>query len=291
MLRMLMGICALCAASVSAHSDEFTFRVKSLYQFSAQIKYYSQKRNDVWPGATTHWPLADDEVHEHTLTCTRDDSICFGAGNPGNLEWGVGLQGKSACDNCCFTCKHGEQTPVIILSTVRGLGKNKSRLPRITLDSSQDIKRGVPGKDLPGGDFARISANSSLACQNSCAGEPRCKAWTWKSSSQECWLKSSVPDLVDNSCCVSAEIDQFTKEEMSKEYDTDRPGADIRNFPVADSSACQKACVSNNRCRSWSFVRPTKKGENGGCFLKGQIAQAVFKSGVISGVKYQRANF
>ena len=26
-------------------------------------------------------------------------------------------------------------------------------------------------------------------------------------------------------------------------------------------------------CRSWSFVRPTKKGENGVCFLKGQIAQ------------------
>ena len=293
MLRMFMGLCALCAVSVSAHSDEFTFRVKSLYKFSAQIKYYSQKRDAVWPGATTAWDLLDDEVHEHNLTCDGNELICFGAwdkATPSSLQWGAGTGGKPNCSDCCWSCANGQRTPVITLSSLGVLGKQNKHRPHTTLDASQDITVGVGGMDMPGSDFAVVSANSSLACQNSCGGNPTCKAWTWKSSSRQCFLKNGVPNPVSNTCCVSGQIDQLTKGQMSKEYDTDRFGADIRSFSAADSSTCLSACTSDNRCASWSFVRPAKKGERGVCFLKDQVAQAVFKSGVISGVKFRRAN-
>jgi hypothetical protein len=62
----------------------------------------------------------------------------------------------------------------------------------------------------PGGDYARVSTSNTdaLGCRDSCDRDPRCVAWTWvrpghQGSNTVCWLKSSVPGRVWNTCCLS----------------------------------------------------------------------------------------
>src|SRR5262245_22264497 len=121
MSRILLAVGVLCALSIHARSDDFTFRIKSLYKFSAQVEYRSQTRNAAWPGDNKAWDLADDAIHEHTLNCRSGERICFGAWDKGSgrPQWGQGRDGKRNCSDCCWICKDGRRTPVITLRTRR----------------------------------------------------------------------------------------------------------------------------------------------------------------------------
>src|SRR5262249_53931752 len=156
-----------------------TFRVKSLHEFITQMKYYSPNGDVLWPGPNSVVELVDSEVHQHRVPCQPGVSICYGAWS-GNVEWGKGSAGRLDCSDCCWSCENGKRPPIITLSSRGVLGKLKSRIARVTLDT--DIVRGVANTDMPGGDFTSFRATSSLACHNSCGGNPTCKAWTWKSS-------------------------------------------------------------------------------------------------------------
>ena len=136
MLRILLGVGLLCALSLHARSDDFTFRVKSLYKFSAQVEFRSQDRNAAWPGGNKAFDLADDAIHEHALNCRKGENICFGAWDKGSgrPQWGRGQDGKRACSNCCWACENGRRTPVITLRTRRI--KNHT-IPIVSLESSE----------------------------------------------------------------------------------------------------------------------------------------------------------
>ena len=63
----------------------------------------------------------------------------------------------------------------------------------------------------PGGDYIDFSsggAHTALLCLAACATQPQCKAWTFvkpgiQGPQSHCWLKSSVPTPVIDSCCTS----------------------------------------------------------------------------------------
>jgi hypothetical protein len=64
--------------------------------------------------------------------------------------------------------------------------------------------------DRPGLDYRSfdLPAADPKLCQDACAGEANCKAFTYvrpgvQGPSARCWLKSSVPNPVSNNCCVS----------------------------------------------------------------------------------------
>jgi len=54
------------------------------------------------------------------------------------------------------------------------------------------------------------------------------------------------------------------------EYGVDRPGSDIRNFdlPEDNHDLCRGACLSDNRCRAWTYVRRGHQGPRPRCWLK-----------------------
>lgn len=136
MLRILLGVGVLCALSIHAYPDDFTFRIKSLYKFSAQVEYRSQARNAAWPGDNAAWDLADDAIHEHKLNCRSGEKICFGAWDKGSgqPQWGRGRDGNRDCGNCCWICENGRRTPVITLRTRR---IKKRTIPFVSLESSE----------------------------------------------------------------------------------------------------------------------------------------------------------
>jgi uncharacterized protein YkwD len=82
-------------------------------------------------------------------------------------------------------------------------------------------------------------------------------------------------------CCAG--IDHANA--WTTQNNTDRPGANIRNFeipPRVNSIAgdgvaerCEAACKADSRCKSWTAVRPGLQSKNGMCWLKPAIHAAV----------------
>ena len=66
-----------------------------------------------------------------------------------------------------------------------------------------------PGTDRPGLDYKRLEIDGGPeACQNACASEARCQAYTWTRPGVHgpkavCWLKYGVPSPTSNANCVS----------------------------------------------------------------------------------------
>jgi hypothetical protein len=71
---------------------------------------------------------------------------------------------------------------------------------------------GWPGAniDRAGGDYANFDLNGAFPsdCRDACAKDGRCQAWTYvqpgvQGPKARCWLKSSVPPIRHNTCCIS----------------------------------------------------------------------------------------
>jgi hypothetical protein len=74
-----------------------------------QIEFYSQARNHAWPGGDDAYDINDYDVHEYRLNCRTGEKVCYGAWETGNASryWGVGLNDKHNCEDCCSTCGGG----------------------------------------------------------------------------------------------------------------------------------------------------------------------------------------
>lgn len=92
------------AEEVARHT--LLVKVRSLDQYIVHLEFYSQARNNAWPGGDQIYPLKDSQFHEFRLNCTPGEKICYGAGRSGNYKryWGVGIGDKYGCTGCCMTC-------------------------------------------------------------------------------------------------------------------------------------------------------------------------------------------
>jgi hypothetical protein len=148
----------------------------------------------------------------------------------------------------------------------------------------------VDGFNLPGSDYDNFDADSDILCMDTCAGDFRCKAWTWvkpgiQGPRGHCWLKHRVPDLVKDSCCNSGSAENIQGDRLSAENNINRPGSDYRNFSSANVEPCQNACTQERQCASWTWVRPGVQEPNGHCWLKTSAPHPVADNNCISGVK------
>ena len=78
--------------------------------------------------------------------------------------------------------------------------------------STPPLRAGMEaGTNRPGQDYRNfdLPAADPGLCQNACAGDSRCRAWTYvkpntvQGPHPRCWLKDKVPAAVPNDCCVS----------------------------------------------------------------------------------------
>jgi len=73
----------------------------------------------------------------------------------------------------------------------------------------------------------------------------------------------------------------------SYEINTNRPGSDYRNFNLssADPSLCSQACEQDQRCASFTYVKPGMQGKSARCWLKDAVPDPVRDGCCYSGVK------
>jgi hypothetical protein len=150
--------------------------------------------------------------------------------------------------------------------------------------------------DRPGGDYLNVPVISGdpADCALICERDKRCRAWSFNyptdmTSGAACWLKSSVPARVPDSCCVSGVRGAGVVEPRNGAVETsiDRFGGDYKNFDVKASDgddACKAACAADNKCRAWTYARPGYAGKEAQCFLKKDIKPPRRKAGFTSGV-------
>jgi hypothetical protein len=151
---------------------------------------------------------------------------------------------------------------------------------------------GVDGTNLPGHDYANFESPSAWVCRTTCGGESSCQAYTWvkpgiQGPSGRCWLKSSLPNIVKDACCDSGPRNFISKRDLHAEDKINRPGSDFANFQTNSWKECETACAQNDRCASWTHVRPGVQGPTGHCWLKNRVARPVADVNTISGVKYR----
>ena len=64
----------------------------------------------------------------------------------------------------------------------------------------------MPGKMIQWGDYDQFQVagpGGARSCGETCAHDPRCRAWTYIKTVNQCRLKHDVGSVVDNGCCVS----------------------------------------------------------------------------------------
>lgn len=83
---------------------EATFRITSEYKYIVYVRFFSQDRSVVWPGAHGAYALKNSAPHDLTVQCNVGEKICYGAYDTARSYWGAGPKGDKACKSCCQTC-------------------------------------------------------------------------------------------------------------------------------------------------------------------------------------------
>jgi hypothetical protein len=150
--------------------------------------------------------------------------------------------------------------------------------------------------DRPGGDYlsSPVMSGDPEDCALMCERDRRCRAWSFNypidpAAGAMCWLKSTVPARVQDSCCISGVRGAGVVEPRNRAVETsiDRAGGDYRSFELKDGEddqVCKAACTAENKCRAWTYARSGYVGREPHCFLKKEIKPPRRKAGFSSGV-------
>lgn len=98
------------AWAAPAAADSLEWRIRSDYQYTVSLAFYSQDRSFSWPGGNQVYVVDDYAEHSYSLSCNYGESICYGAWVRGDSSkyWGVGNNNEQYCSNCCYVCGQGD---------------------------------------------------------------------------------------------------------------------------------------------------------------------------------------
>lgn len=82
-------------------------------------------------------------------------------------------------------------------------------------------------------------------------------------------------------------LHRFVQSSLTVEDNTDRGGADYKNFdlPQPRFELCRDACANDQKCRAYTFVRAGVQSANARCWLKAGVPAGAHSNCCISGVK------
>jgi hypothetical protein len=131
--------------------------------------------------------------------------ISVPAFNPPQVTWGL------SCAERVPSASHYEfRVTADYLNWIDESNEGNNTLIRIKRPRNVEISRMQTDTDRPGMDYRNFTPryNNPYECSEQCDNESRCKAWTYVHSKagcpgSRCWLKSGIPEPVNNSCTTS----------------------------------------------------------------------------------------
>jgi hypothetical protein len=106
LMALLIGLGGA-PSTAQADGSTVTFNISSTYPNTVELKFFSQIRNQVWPGPGRVYVIDDWDTHKYFLSCSWGENICYGAwvsGGGDGTYWGVGQNNNQSCANCCLVC-------------------------------------------------------------------------------------------------------------------------------------------------------------------------------------------
>ena len=87
-------------------NDQIMFILRNNHPNTVDVEFYSEGTRRAWPGNGQVYSIKDSAWHTYVLNCVPGEKICFGAGvrNQYRTYWGVGINKKHSCSDCCYTC-------------------------------------------------------------------------------------------------------------------------------------------------------------------------------------------
>lgn len=159
------------------------------------------------------------------------------------------------------------------------------------------------GLDFFGEDVGSDSVADAPSCARRCLElGGACKAFTFNVVTKSgrgpnCFLKSGRGEVDGNSAAFSGELLARSDRDpapmtlpvidpVADLYrDVDIPGSDLSRRPngAATEFTCRRACVTNDRCVAFTFLKPKKQ-----CWLKGGVGTPRAMAGAVTGGKTSR---
>lgn len=140
------------------------------------------------------------------------------------------------------------------------------------------------GYDAIGFDYATRKGVSFAGCKAACEGDSQCKAVTYNTRYDFCFLKQDVVALIRNGDAIAAYVPSKAADLVVSDFtsysNADIPGGDYRHLTSSTYIQCFVACVGDPVCRAFAYVRRHNE-----CWLKDQLGAAHAKKGVDLGVK------
>lgn len=140
------------------------------------------------------------------------------------------------------------------------------------------------GYDAIGFDYRVVKDVSLPECRNVCQSEAQCRAITYNTKHNVCFLKDNVVALIRNADAIAAYSSSKATEVIVSDFTSysgiDVPGGDYKRIRKTNYLECFTACIGDNACMAFSYV--PKKAE---CWLKDRLGKPRSAKGVELGLK------
>lgn len=138
--------------------------------------------------------------------------------------------------------------------------------------------------DVLGFDYETLRDVQLNQCQSACESDRSCRAYTYNTRYEVCFLKDDAVVLVENDNAVGGFdvdlSDDVLDSGLVVTADVDSPGGDYRRIRNSDYLECVLECGIDRQCEGFAFVR-----SSGDCWLKDRIGRIESMSGVEFGYR------
>lgn len=140
------------------------------------------------------------------------------------------------------------------------------------------------GFDQPGGDYRNLPARDLDECQDACAREDRCRAYTFNTQDHRCYLKDSERPMIRRSDAVTGvKRGGSGRAGLSERQGYNLEGGDYSRVYLDSLGQCQDACSSDRQCLAYTYNQRDRM-----CYLKDRVTQYTPRRDTVSGEKESR---
>jgi hypothetical protein len=137
------------------------------------------------------------------------------------------------------------------------------------------------GFDQPGADLRELRVDEVGSCQDACARDARCRAYTFNTRERRCYLKSEERPMIRRADCVTGvRRGGGGGGGLTQRDGYNLEGGDYTSVYQRSLEECQDACRRDRDCRAYTYNQRDRM-----CYLKDRVGNYSPRRDTVSGEK------
>ena len=163
--------------------------------------------------------------------------------------------------------------------------RNDAMVTGYKQEGGGDSERGLTeerGYDRRGSDYTSFRARDLSDCKRACRKDGRCRAYTYDTRNDACYLKDRMNSPQRNDAMVTGYKSEDSGDfgGLTEERGYDRRGNDYTSFRARNLADCKGACRKDGRCRAYTY-----NTRNDACYLKDRVNSSQRNDAMVTGYK------